>query len=481
MPPRPSGLLTALVSDATVGTRAQVRVGAAAAPCRARRRGGRRADRGGVQRPGGPLPRLFRRPGAAGQRPRAGPGVVRQGAGAQPAAAQRRLRRLPGAAAPGPARRGGRRGWRSSRRSSATRAPRWPSSSTRGWGRWRWRSRSTRRRPRILRRSRWFRGRRLPPRWLTSHPAGSGSRAGGRPRQAPSPLPTSMATARSTSSSPTRSPATRPTPCSCNDGDVRSINASHPLSRVRGVRTALWGDIDDDGLLDVALLGNGTTSIWRQSPAGRWRDVTTAMRAPTPDIDAVDGALFDADHDGDLDLWLVNGRGAERVAEQQRRRHVPAHRGRGRTGRGSPSVARRRRGRPRRRSRPRPGRPQGIAAAPGVPQRPRLAVPGEPGVRAVRGRGARRRRGRRQRRRRPGGALHGRASWPRALAAGRRRHVERRGDRTRRSPGSRSAGHRRRRWRRGARSAGRQRPRLGRMVHDARRAPARSSIRHRPA
>ena len=97
------------------------------------------------------------------------------------------------------------------------------------------------------------------------------------------------------------------------DGDASTLNAAHPLSRVRGVRSALWGDIDDDGLVDVALLGNGTTSIWRQAPAGRWRDVTTAMRASTPGIDAVDGALFDADHDGDLDLWLVNGRGANEL------------------------------------------------------------------------------------------------------------------------------------------------------------------------
>ena len=65
----------------------------------------------------------------------------------------------------------------------------------------------------------------------------------------------------------------------------RGRRRSSPPTRsrgVRGVRTALWGDIDDDGLLDVALLGNGTTSIWRQSPAGRWRDVTTVMRAPRP-------------------------------------------------------------------------------------------------------------------------------------------------------------------------------------------------------
>ena len=91
--------------------------------------------------------------------------------------------------------------------------------------------------------------------------------------------------------------------------DSSALDLSHPLARVRGVRSALWGDIDDDGLVDTVLLGDGTTSVWRQSPAGRWREVTTAMRAATAGLDAVDGALFDADHDGDLDVWLVSGRG----------------------------------------------------------------------------------------------------------------------------------------------------------------------------
>ena len=97
----------ALVSDATVGTRAKYALGLLRLYAGRDAEAAAAADRGGVQRPRRPLPRLFRRPGAAGQRPRAGPGVVRQGPGPQPAAAQRLLRRLPGAAAPGPRRRGG--------------------------------------------------------------------------------------------------------------------------------------------------------------------------------------------------------------------------------------------------------------------------------------------------------------------------------------------------------------------------------------
>ena len=96
-------------------------------------------------------------------------------------------------------------------------------------------------------------------------------------------------------------------------GNGWTFDRSHPLARVAGVRGVLWGDIDDDGVVDAVLLRNGGTSIWRQTSAGAWRDVTVAMRAATPDVDAVDGALLDADHDGDLDVLLVNGQGASEL------------------------------------------------------------------------------------------------------------------------------------------------------------------------
>jgi hypothetical protein len=93
-------------------------------------------------------------------------------------------------------------------------------------------------------------------------------------------------------------------------GQGYALDRAHPLARVANVRAALWGDLDDDGLVDVVLCRPaGGTQIWKQSPAGRWVDATTATGVRLARTDIVDGAVLDADHDGDLDIWLVNAAG----------------------------------------------------------------------------------------------------------------------------------------------------------------------------
>lgn len=74
------------------------------------------------------------------------------------------------------------------------------------------------------------------------------------------------------------------------------------------VRSAAWGDIDNDGRLDLALCAAGGISLWTLD-----QDATLAKRSDQlPDEAAMpcrDIQLFDADHDGDLDVFLIGGPG----------------------------------------------------------------------------------------------------------------------------------------------------------------------------
>ncbi len=80
----------------------------------------------------------------------------------------------------------------------------------------------------------------------------------------------------------------------------------NPLSAVSDVNAALWGDFDNDGRADVYLCRLGPNQLWHQTASGGWENVTATTGTAGGDADTVDGAFFDADHDGDLDLFLVN-------------------------------------------------------------------------------------------------------------------------------------------------------------------------------
>ena len=87
------------------------------------------------------------------------------------------------------------------------------------------------------------------------------------------------------------------------------VASEHPLALVEDVNAALWGDYDNDGLLDVYLCRNGANQLWKQTGTDQWQDVTGSSLTAGAGLDTVDGAFFDADHDGDLDLFLVNANG----------------------------------------------------------------------------------------------------------------------------------------------------------------------------
>lgn len=93
------------------------------------------------------------------------------------------------------------------------------------------------------------------------------------------------------------------------EGDKFRIDTGQPLAAVSDVRAALWGDYDNDGRMDVYLCRRGPNPLWRQDADGKWSDVTEATKTASGDHDTVDGMMFDADHDGDIDLFVVNADG----------------------------------------------------------------------------------------------------------------------------------------------------------------------------
>ncbi|HEX4596629.1 MAG TPA: FG-GAP-like repeat-containing protein, partial [Burkholderiaceae bacterium] len=94
-------------------------------------------------------------------------------------------------------------------------------------------------------------------------------------------------------------------------GDHFEPDPGHPLTVYRDVEFAAWGDMDNDGLIDVLLCRAGAPPLLvRQASRGHW--VVWNVPALKKLGEARDCQIFDADNDGSLDMFLVTSRG-ERV------------------------------------------------------------------------------------------------------------------------------------------------------------------------
>lgn len=96
-----------------------------------------------------------------------------------------------------------------------------------------------------------------------------------------------------------------------NEGDATFKKVALPMSGSGSV----WADVDNDGDQDAfAVNGWGNDKLWRNDGGGSFTDITVQSKilnnAPT-----VTPLWFDMDHDGDVDLFIANGRKEENGQE----------------------------------------------------------------------------------------------------------------------------------------------------------------------
>ncbi len=89
-------------------------------------------------------------------------------------------------------------------------------------------------------------------------------------------------------------------------------SAGHPLAGITDGHAALWGDVDNDGAADLYLCRRGANQLWLAETDGAWREAG-ASTGVADTGDCVDGGMVDADHDGDLDIFVVNGDGPDEL------------------------------------------------------------------------------------------------------------------------------------------------------------------------
>jgi hypothetical protein len=71
------------------------------------------------------------------------------------------------------------------------------------------------------------------------------------------------------------------------------------------------GDYDNDNFADLLVFGAGQPTLYRNTGKGGFQNTTVTAKIPTTGASSISGAFVDADHDGDLDIFL-GGFGGDR-------------------------------------------------------------------------------------------------------------------------------------------------------------------------
>ncbi len=94
--------------------------------------------------------------------------------------------------------------------------------------------------------------------------------------------------------------------------------AGLPFTGTENVNAVAWGDVDNDGLMDLYFCRSGPNQLWRQTGPGAWEEIAAASGTDDDDRVCADTAMLDADHDGDLDIFVVNAGSGDELFSNDR-------------------------------------------------------------------------------------------------------------------------------------------------------------------
>tara|TARA_A100001011_G_scaffold400888_1_gene520736 strand:+ start:36410 stop:39862 length:3453 start_codon:yes stop_codon:yes gene_type:complete len=102
-----------------------------------------------------------------------------------------------------------------------------------------------------------------------------------------------------------------------NNGELK-FSEKFILSKGFSTNKSIFGDFDHDGDLDIFQLNNGKNVFLRNNSDGTFLDNSQNLNIKIDDINTIDGDISDFDHDGDLDLVLINSNGTINLLSNER-------------------------------------------------------------------------------------------------------------------------------------------------------------------